>query len=118
MGTGASSPSSASVTPATVPPAPAITGVVGGNSQAAVTFTAGANGGSPITGFTVTSSPGGVTKTGASSPITVTGLTNGVSYTFTVKATNAIGTGPASAASASTLVTAGSGSVSLHPNGL
>jgi hypothetical protein len=35
----------------------------------------------------VTSSPGGLTVNGASSPITVTGLTNGTAYTFTVAAT-------------------------------
>ncbi|HEY5601852.1 MAG TPA: fibronectin type III domain-containing protein, partial [Gammaproteobacteria bacterium] len=52
-----------------------------------------------ITGYTVTSSPGGLTGTGASSPITVTGLTNGTAYTFTVTATNSAGTGSASAAS-------------------
>ena len=57
------------------------------------------NGGSPITSYTVTSSPGGKTATGASSPITVTGLTNGTAYTFTVTATNALGTGPASSPS-------------------
>jgi uncharacterized protein (TIGR02145 family) len=65
-----------------------------------VTFTAPANnGGAAITGYTVTSFPGGITKTGASSPITITGLTNGTPYTFTVTATNSIGTGAASAAS-------------------
>jgi hypothetical protein len=66
-----------------------------------VTFTAPTFAGIPatITGYTVTSSPGGVTGTGASSPITVSGLTNGTAYTFTVTATNASGTGPASAAS-------------------
>ncbi len=57
------------------------------------------NGGAAISKYTVTSSPGGKTATGTGSPITVTGLTNGTSYTFTVTATNSAGTGPASAAS-------------------
>ena len=65
-----------------------------------VTFTApGSNGGSAITGYTVTSNPGGITGTGSASPIIVTGLTNGNAYTFTVTATNANGTGPASSVS-------------------
>jgi uncharacterized protein (TIGR02145 family) len=61
------------------------------------------NGGSAITGYTVTSNPGGITATGATSPINVTGLTNGTAYTFTVVATNAVGNSVAS--SASTAVT-------------
>ena len=64
-----------------------------------VTFTAPANGGSAITSYIVTSTPGNITATGSSSPISVTGLTDGVSYTFTVKAVNAVGTGNESAAS-------------------
>jgi hypothetical protein len=64
-----------------------------------VAFTAPATGGSAITGYTVTSSPGGFTGTGASSPITVSGLTQGTSYTFTVVATNANGNGIASSSS-------------------
>ena len=49
------------------------------------------DGGLPITSYTVTSIPGGKTATGTSSPITVTGLTQQTPYTFTVRATNAIG---------------------------
>ena len=57
------------------------------------------NGGSAITGYTVTSSPGGLTASGPASPIVVPGLSTGTPYSFTVTATNAVGTGPASAAS-------------------
>jgi hypothetical protein len=59
------------------------------------------DGGAPITGYTVTSSPdathpGGLTASGTASPITVTGLTNATRYTFTVTATNSAGTSAAS----------------------
>lgn len=84
----------------TVPDAPTIGTATAGDASASVAFTApGNNGGSPITGYTVTSTPGGITATGASSPINVTGLTNGTAYTFTVRATNAIGNSAESAAS-------------------
>jgi YVTN family beta-propeller protein len=95
----ASSPSNEAV-PYDVPGAPTLTGVTGGNHQASVTFAPpGDTGGLPITSYTVTSSPGGITATGTSSPILVTGLTNLTPYTFTVTATNAGGTGVASNAS-------------------
>jgi hypothetical protein len=85
---------------AVVPSAPTIGTATAGDAQASVTFTApGSNGGAAITGYTVSSSPGGLTGTGANSPISVTGLTNGTAYTFTVTATNSAGTGSASAAS-------------------
>jgi hypothetical protein len=44
----------------------------------------------------VTCNPGGITATGAASPVRVTGLANGTAYGCSVTATNAVGTGPAS----------------------
>ena len=82
-----------------IPGAPTIGTATAGPLNASVTFTAPAYVGTGITGYTVTSSPGGVTGTGASSPIVVSGLTAGTAYTFTVTASTAGGTGPASAAS-------------------
>ena len=111
VGTGPASAASNAVTPTapvttTAPGAPVIGTATPGNAQATVTFTPPAsNGGSPITGYTVTATDttnhahGGQTATGTGSPVAVTGLTNGDRYTFTVKATNAVGTGPASAPS-------------------
>lgn len=87
---------------AVVPGAPTIGTATAGDTQASVAFTAPAsNGGSAITGYTVTANPaaGGGSVNGASSPIVVTGLTNGQAYTFTVTASNVAGTGPASTAS-------------------
>jgi uncharacterized protein (TIGR02145 family) len=78
----------------TVPGAPTNVTAVAGNAQAIVSFTAPSSaGGSVITGYTVTSSPAGGTgtATGTSSSITVTGLTNGTNYTFSVVARNAVG---------------------------
>jgi hypothetical protein len=87
-------------TQATVPGAPTSVTAVAGNAQATVSFTPPASsGGSPITSYTVTSSPGGQTATGTASPITVTGLANGTPYTFTVHATNVVGSGPESSPS-------------------
>lgn len=82
---------------ASFPGAPTGVSATAGNGQATVTFTAPAsNGGSPITGYTVTSNPGNIAASGSGSPITVIGLTNGSTYTFTVTASNAVGPGPSS----------------------
>ena len=91
-----------STTNQTAPGAPTNVTATSGNGQASVSFDSPASdGGSDLTGYTVTANPGGMTAGGISSPITVTGLTNGTSYTFTVKASNAIGTGQASSSSSS-----------------
>jgi hypothetical protein len=85
--------------------APTIGSVLIGNGSAKVYFTApSSNGGSAITGYTAYCVIGSVTKTGTgtSSPITVSGLTNGTSYACSVKATNSTGIGSASTASSVT----------------
>ena len=103
VGTGPNSAPSNTVTPATFPGAPTIGAATAGNGSARVSFTPPAsNGGAAISTYTVTASDstnaarGHQTASGASSPITVAGLTNGDSYSFTVTATNSAGTGPAS----------------------
>jgi titin len=65
-----------------------------------ITFTAPADGGSGITGYTVTASPGGAVLACSASPCVFTGLTNGSSYTFNVHATNAVGNSAESSSSA------------------
>ena len=82
-----------------VPSKPTSVTATEGDASATVSFTAPASNGSAITSYKVTSSTGGITATGSASPITVTGLTNGTAYTFTVTATNEIGIGSASDAS-------------------
>ena len=84
-----------------LPGAPTSPVATAGSSSASVAFTAPANIGYPgsIIGYRVTSSPGGFTGTGLTSPVTVTGLTNGTAYTFTVAAQNVNGYGPESVAS-------------------
>jgi hypothetical protein len=80
------------------------TGVSGtaGDTQVDVSFTSPSDvGGSAITSYLVTDSTKAHTATGSSSPITVTGLTNGTSYTFNVWAINAFGWSVASDATGS-----------------
>jgi hypothetical protein len=78
---------------ASVPDAPTGASAQGGDSQATITFTPpDSDGGDEILYYTVTSSPGGLTASSGVPSITIGGLTNGVAYTFTVSATNGVGT--------------------------
>ncbi|TDW24390.1 DUF7507 domain-containing protein [Kribbella kalugense] len=104
-GTSDPSAQSAAVVPYTLPGAPAITAVSAGSLSAVLTWSTPNNGGSTITGYVVTPYVGLAAQTtqsfsGSGTTRSVTGLSAGVSYTFTVAAQNLAGTGPASAKSA------------------
>jgi cell division septal protein FtsQ/histidinol phosphatase-like enzyme len=86
-----------STKPRTSPSAPTDLIAVAGDGEATVTFAVpDSNGGTPITNYEVTASPGNIVTVGATSPITVTGLANGTTYSFTVKAINSAGSSVAS----------------------
>ncbi len=123
-----------SSTLAFAPSAPTGVTATAGSNSALVSWTAPtATGGDPVTGYTVTAigDSGNESCTSATASCTVTGLTNGTNYTFTVTATNSAGTSPPSAPSsavtptgapdAPTGVTATAGdteaSVSWNPSG-
>jgi fibronectin type III domain protein len=105
-GPSGTSPPSTQVTPGGKPDAPLAPTVAAGNASISVAFAAPPSNGSPITGYTADckSSNGGVERTVGgvgvvTSPIVVTGLTNGRTYTCNVTATNLFGAGPSSSAS-------------------
>ena len=100
----------------TVPSAPSGVSASAGDTTATVSWSAPFDGGSPITGYTVTSDPGGLTATTAGATSTmVTGLTDGVSYTFSVVATN--GVGPSNPSTPSNAVTPEAPTVPDPPTG-
>jgi hypothetical protein len=85
---------------ATTPDAPAITDASSGNGTAVISFTApSVDGGSAVTGYNAACTGGGTTVSASSSagPITVSGLSSGTTYSCTVAAINAVGSGAVSA---------------------
>jgi Fibronectin type III domain len=103
-GTGSSpaSPPSPAIAPqpASVPMGPPNVQAFPQAGQIQVSWSAAPDGGSAITGYTVTVTPGThtVTTVPGTTVTTITGLTNGTAYTASVTATNAAGTGPAAQA--------------------
>lgn len=89
------------------PDAPSITGIVGGDGKVQLTWRANATNNSPITSYIVSASPsgGGPWTFGASaagSPQNIPNLANGTTYSFNVRAVNAIGTSDASTPASAT----------------
>jgi hypothetical protein len=82
----------------TVPGAPVIAAAIPGDSLAVIVFSPPAsNGGAPVTSYAATCNPGAIAASRSASPITVGGLSNGITYSCSVTATNSAGTGVASA---------------------
>lgn len=115
-GGGGSSTTPTPVPVVTAPGAPTSVSVSAGDAAATLTFSAPtSNGGAAITAYTASCTAAGATRTatGASSPLTVTGLTNGTLYACSVTATNSAGTGAASATVNVTPVAAATGGFAL-----
>jgi len=70
-----------------------------GSTEATVSFTLPVYDGKGVATYVVTASPGGATASGSTSPITVTGLSNGTAYTFTVTTVTGYGVSAISTAS-------------------
>lgn len=97
-GAGAFSAPRVLVTPLARPSAPTLTGLTVGDASISVSFSAGSAGDRPITGYQY-STDGGATWSdagGTSSPILVTGLTNGTAYVIALRAVSSAGAGAAS----------------------
>jgi hypothetical protein len=103
--------------PPTTPSPPTSLSATPGNTTVTISFTLGSDGGSPITNYQY-STDGGATFTAfspaqTSSPVSITGLTNGVTYDIQLKAVNAVGPSVASASVTTTPVTVPSPPTSL-----
>lgn len=87
--------------PATAPLAPQNVKATAGRRSAAVSWQQGSNGGSPLTSQTIhvysgSTKVGSVQVSPTATSATVSGLTAGVSYSFSVSSTNSVGSSPES----------------------
>jgi hypothetical protein len=112
----------AGVSPTTVPSAPVMQSAVPGNGKVSLQFEAPAStGGAAITGYEYSSNGGSTWSALATSESvigTVTGLANGTSYTFAVRAVNSVGPSVASATVSATPVSPPSPIAPAAPSGL
>jgi hypothetical protein len=85
-----------------IPNPPTIGTATAGGESVSIAFTADSSGkGGPTFSYIAKSNPGNITATGSTSPINVTGLTAGTSYTISVAGVNPTGTSEYSSASGS-----------------
>ena len=128
-GVGGSTGTSVASTPRLIADAPTIGAVTAGANSLSVAFTAGSDNGSAITNFEFSTDNGSTwqvrTPTSTTSPLVISGLTNGTTYTLRLRAINGAGSGAQSASSTGTPYTipsaptisgitdAGSGSVDV-----
>ena len=104
FGAGTLSAPSNAIIPQGIPSTPTAVVAVGGNASASLSWTPGSDGGSPVTGWIVTTRTGATVVrtaavTGSTPSAVITGLTNGTAYNFRVQAVNANGTSALSVAS-------------------
>lgn len=89
-----------------IPNPPTIGTATAGAESASIAFTAYSGGaGGPTLSYIAKSNPGNITATGSTSPINITGLTAGTSYTISVAGVNPTGTSEYSSASNSAVPT-------------
>jgi hypothetical protein len=84
---------------ASAPSAPTINSIASGDSSLTITFSAAADGGSPITNYKYSIDGTNfiaLNPATTASPLIISGLTSGTTYSVTIKAVNAIGDSPAS----------------------
>jgi hypothetical protein len=105
VGTGTNS-TGLSATPVSTPGAPTITGITPGDGTLSVAFTPPTNnGGSPITNYQYSLNGGSFVSGGTSSPLVISNITNGTSYSVIVRAVNSVGPGTNSTGSSGIPIT-------------
>lgn len=98
--------------PARVPSAPGGVRASAGDGRATVNWNGAASNGAKITAYLISWSGGSTTASASARQTVVSGLKNGTSYAFTVRARNKVGTGPGSR---SATVTPASSAVPADP---